>query len=719
MLRLSIQLLICWCALCYYPLQAQTITLGSLLDELVDSERLTRLPEHSYRLWHASSYDRRAQQPYTFAWFSNDDWGVTGGSRDGANYIRVETNDFRKEYVFMDKSGPGAIVRFWVTVWDSTPTILRIYLDGATAPVIQGSLTQLSGKNLLAASPLSFVAPPKSGTGVGHNLYLPIPFNQQCKITVENPSARMYYNVDYRLYVTNTLVESFTSNALVRYASHYSNTLFALSNNHPIVTNVSTTHLLQGYCKKDGGTQAIQLAGPCAIRELQFQLRADDLMQALRSTHLEIDFDGETNAVHCPLGDFFGTGGTVVTGRTWFAEFNTNNTMHAFWTMPFQQSATLRIVNHGKQPVYLTSGKIITGPYDWQTNSMHFHAAWREYAFEDSNTSALGWLGEDLNYITLSGRGRLVGDSLSIFNDAKTDIPHGYANWWGEGDEKIYVDGEPFPSHFGTGTEDYYGYAWCLPDVFNTPFIAQPIGFGNSRTGKAINTRMRLLDDLPYESSLLFDMELMPWRVGRHRFAPTVFWYALPGGSCAHPDPLAASQLPVAQTTSGIEYATNTCPIGLRLEFDTMAIAQKSGGTTTIAMTNGWGLSQEKCIFWKSCVAGDSITFEFQAVFSNTCTLAWKMISLPKSGSLSVSMNGVTFTNTLTLTGVSGHPVTILMGNHLLNQGTSQLRFEVTALAPEETSADFAFDYLENQGPYDLSHIWPPPPPGTIILLHL
>ena len=35
--------------------------------------------------------------------------------------------------------------------------------------------------------------------------------------------------------------------------------------------------------------------------------------------------------------------------------------------------------------------------------------------------------------------------------------------WWGEGDEKVFVDGEKFPSHFGTGTEDYYGYAWCWP----------------------------------------------------------------------------------------------------------------------------------------------------------------------------------------------------------------------------------------------------------------
>jgi hypothetical protein len=60
---------------CIYssPIHAQTITLGSLLDEMVDSERLTRLPPYPYKLLHASSYDRCAVQPRTLAWFSNDD----------------------------------------------------------------------------------------------------------------------------------------------------------------------------------------------------------------------------------------------------------------------------------------------------------------------------------------------------------------------------------------------------------------------------------------------------------------------------------------------------------------------------------------------------------------------------------------------------------------------------------------------------------------------
>jgi hypothetical protein len=38
-----------------------------------------------------------------------------------------------------------------------------------------------------------------------------------------------------------------------------------------------------------------------------------------------------------------------------------------------------------------------------------------------------------------------------------------------------------FPSHFGTGTEDYYSYAHCRPEAFSSPFHAQPYGDGNFR----------------------------------------------------------------------------------------------------------------------------------------------------------------------------------------------------------------------------------------------
>ena len=63
------------------------------------------------------------------------------------------------------------------------------------------------------------------------------------------------------------------------------------------------------------------------------------------------------------------------------------------------------------------------------------------------------------------GRGRFCGVMLHVWN------PRG--GWWGEGDEKFFVDGEKFPSTIGTGSEDYFGYAWCNPHLFQKPTTAR------------------------------------------------------------------------------------------------------------------------------------------------------------------------------------------------------------------------------------------------------
>ena len=132
-----------------------------------------------------------------------------------------------------------------------------------------------------------------------------------------------------------------------------------------------------------------------------------------------------------------------------------------------------------------------------------------------------------MNYVTIDGKGVYVGDSLTIFNGAAT--------WWGEGDEKIFVDGEDFPSHFGTGTEDYYGYAWCLPAAFSAPFHAQPEGDGNLRGGFSVNSRYRALDAIPFDESIKFDMELWHWGATKMNYAPTTFFYARPGAQANVP----------------------------------------------------------------------------------------------------------------------------------------------------------------------------------------
>jgi hypothetical protein len=58
-----------------------------------------------------------------------------------------------------------------------------------------------------------------------------------------------------------------------------------------------------------------------------------------------------------------------------------------------------------------------------------------------------------------------VGTVLSV----RTRSP----SWFGEGDEKIYIDGEKKASIWGTGTEDYFLSAWGLKTT-STPYFGVP-----------------------------------------------------------------------------------------------------------------------------------------------------------------------------------------------------------------------------------------------------
>jgi hypothetical protein len=155
---------------------------------------------------------------------------------------------------------------------------------------------------------------------------------------------------------------------------------------------------------------------------------------------------------------------------------------------------------------------------------MYFRASWVEHkGIETAGSEHTGGTGRhtDLIYLDLSGRGVYAGDAVTVFNTVDA--------WWGEGDEKIYVDGESFPSSFGTGTEDYYGYAWCRPEPFSHPFIAQPAGFGNFHPGMSVNMRYRGLDAIPFGESIRSDIELWHWLRTTIDYTLTSYYYIAPG----------------------------------------------------------------------------------------------------------------------------------------------------------------------------------------------
>jgi len=504
----------------------EKITLESLLQEMTDREVLTCFPAPSYTVKQFSSYDQRSISADKEGWFANSDY---------THFIREETNNGRREFVLLDTDGPGAIVRYWMTFAGAGASegTLRIYIDNESQPVIEDSVLKVLSGGLLAEKPLSTSVSPKTDyQRRGHNLYLPLPYAKHCKITYECDSIiiennhrkpSVYYNINYRTYKKGTQVESFSRDILDRAVSVIKSTAENLKN--PEIDISQTKRFPQSKILHPGDTLIINIDSKYkAIRKLLINLDAKDIKQALRSTVLSVSFDG-MQTVWCPIGDFFGTGYQIYQSNTWYSEVRQDGLMISRWVMPFREKCLVKIINYGSQKINLDAAVHISD-YTWVKSSMYFGTSWHEYYHLNS------WLPEenqtdswhfDVNYVTLEGQGLYAGDALTVFNTADA--------WWGEGDEKIFVDDDIFPSCIGTGTEDYYGYAWCRPEIFSHPFIAQPAGNGNFHPGMTINMRYRSLDVMPFNHKIRSDIEMWHWAKTTINFAMTAYWYAKPGFS--------------------------------------------------------------------------------------------------------------------------------------------------------------------------------------------
>jgi hypothetical protein len=82
--------------------------------------------------------------------------------------------------------------------------------------------------------------------------------------------------------------------------------------------------------------------------------------------------------------------------------------------------------------------------------------------------------------------------------------------WFGEGDEKIYVDGETTASIWGTGTEDYFLSAWGLQTA-STPYFGVPFFDERGIGGHVSAYRWHLNDPVVFNTGIKVTLEHMGW----------------------------------------------------------------------------------------------------------------------------------------------------------------------------------------------------------------
>lgn len=244
---------------------------------------------------------------------------------------------------------------------------------------------------------------------------------------------------------------------------------------------------------------------------------------------LRMYWDGrEKPDVEAPVGDFFASCfGKRMEVISLPVVVEDGDSYNCFWKMPFRKSARIEIVNQSKKPLRKLYYNI-----DWvrkkklPENTMYFCAQYRqEYPAQN---------GKDYLVLDTKGRGYYVGTVYAV----RTRSPA----WFGEGDEKIYIDGEAAPSIRGTGTEDYFLSAWGLKTT-STPYFGVPYLNQHDRIigQMTCSYRWHIHDPIVFNSGIRVTFETFGWMSEdenkEHRahswnereddFSSVAFWYQM------------------------------------------------------------------------------------------------------------------------------------------------------------------------------------------------
>lgn len=302
------------------------------------------------------------------------------------------------------------------------------------------------------------------------------------------------------------------------------------------------------------------VAGAGCVRHIWMTMASIPREQhELCKTVLRMFWDGESSpSVAVPLGDFFGMG---FGKRRNFISLplqmspQRGRGFNCWFPMPFADGARFEIENQGEQE------RILFFYIDYEEHDAiaadlgRFHAWWnrcnptagtaraqgytrQDYAYSETRPVGAGlglggpWnepnLTGEKNYVLLDvrGRGHYVGCNLNI------DVFEQQVNdWYGEGDDMIFVDGEPWPPRLhGTGTEDYFNMAFCPTEEYCAPYHGLTLYSGTEAWpwgGKNSMYRFHIEDPIRFEKSVRVTIESGHNNALANDYSSTAYWYQI------------------------------------------------------------------------------------------------------------------------------------------------------------------------------------------------
>ena len=490
-----------------------TLSYADVAKGLTDLTALANVVEKGEKSWESSAYDKASRYNEETGqyegWFADSDWGYDSPSNGDGGIIAAEME------------GPGVLTR----IWSASPS------DGHVKIWIDGKLTiDMPFKDLFGTGAYPFnLSELCYYAGRGANCYVPLTYNESCKVVLYEGWGQ-YFQINYLTYGENTFVEPFelplsskATRALNEVNDQLAGDLSALVTTENTIEKTVTVKAGESVDLLNVKEAAAITNMTIKINDLDMTVGTDGVAhdwKALSDMAISMKWDQEEQeSVWSTLGGFFAS----QTGLNEYSSISSgvleDGTMYSNWYMPYETGAVVTITNDGDEDysiTYTIAKEVLEA--EEAAKQMRFHAKWMravDPVFENNDR----W--PDTPFLELKGSGRYVGTSLHVYKpigygdglgngltsynpvNGKTEAIYPSDWWWGEGDEKFFVDGEKFPSWFGTGVEDYFGYAWGTWATFSEAYHSQPFTNGGMwGTGNRLNNRFHVLDNVPFAESL-------------------------------------------------------------------------------------------------------------------------------------------------------------------------------------------------------------------------
>lgn len=462
---------------------AQTVKLGvkDFLKEFYDLSSLPSYVTNSYSA-EVSTYDK------------------TGGNDDGFNgtYSFIRRNADSSLVIF-DVKGSGVVNR----IWTPTPSgdSLDFYIDSDKPSFTICYLDLFSGKVY------PFVAPLCANQLGGYYCYLPIPFNQSCKIVLKAKTT-MFHQIGYRLYKHGTGIEKFRlpfnkdeAQSLSQLKSIWNKWSSTISNLYNNTSGISTTNKK---VQLRAGQTITVFESKQPGRIFGFDITSSVNAEKIgKDIDLRITWDDEKlPAVYCPLADYFGYAFGKPSMRSLLIGSDGEKN-YSYFPMPFDKSVKIELIF--RKPI---SGNALSETgfniNIYSTNKKRdIGNEGKFYAFWTRNNPVAN--GEPHTILNIKGKGHFVGNVLQ-----SQGLKQGMTSFF-EGDDSTVADGE-LRMH-GTGSEDFFNGGWyALMDrwdgAMSLPLSgALEYSLPLCRTG---GYRLFITDKVSFEKSLFHSIEHGP-----------------------------------------------------------------------------------------------------------------------------------------------------------------------------------------------------------------